>query len=451
MPRYKLSTERIALFNELADDDNNNIVALETSFFGINRNGDYSHLYFNTKLLKEVGRDICMGMLSYYYKYENVSVEQNLLNNKEISKELDVDMREFEDEIIREVNEEEDEVEINDEKSESEPSVDNLDKNQIMKLMPMNGKKRRRKKSRFRKFDKKKDNKNRDLDIELFNPIKEAAKKLEEEKKKKIKNTKIIINCNFKTRLSRKRQNILTDSNMKSEYTQTEEIFFKMHWTYFSGQYKIMSCNKFPSYLNDNDNFELSTNLFGQLKKSNVFKKQIDDNFKTINKLNGMLPVTRAKSFNNKILFNNNKNSFLLNGINNNKNINGYKKNNNNNGDKNNKNDNEHKNNADNNNTLSESHRMKMINSQNNKLYTFTTDKNQKNDLIRDIKKTSSPLGNTDFLKNKQNGGFRNNQKEDGNINNNFLATKYSNFNNKSYKDTIQLKMAKSSTSFYKK
>ena len=451
MPRYKLSTERIALFNELADDDNNNIVALETSFFGINRNGDYSHLYFNTKLLKEVGRDICMGMLSYYYKYENVSVEQNLLNNKEISKELDVDMREFEDEIIREVNEEEDEVEINDEKSESEPSVDNLDKNQIMKLMPMNGKKRRRKKSRFRKFDKKKDNKNRDLDIELFNPIKEAAKKLEEEKKKKIKNTKIIINCNFKTRLSRKRQNIVTDSNMKSEYTQTEEIFFKMHWTYFSGQYKIMSCNKFPSYLNNNNNFELSTNLFGQLKKSNVFKKQIDDNFKTINKLNGMLPVTRAKSFNNKILFNNNKNSFLLNGINNNKNINGYKKNNNNNGDKNNKNDNEHKNNADNNNALSESHRMKMINSQNNKLYTFTTDKNQKNDLIRDIKKTSSPLGNTDFLKNKQNGGFRNNQKEDGNINNNFLATKYSNFNNKSYKDSIQLKMAKSSTSFYKK
>ena len=451
MPRYKLSTERIALFNELADEDNNNIVALETSFFGINRNGEYSHLYFNTKLLKEVGRDICMGMLSYYYKYENVSVEPNLLNNKEISKELDVDMREFEDEIIREVNEEEDEIEINDEKSESEPSVDNLDKNQIMKLMPMNGKKRRRKKSRFRKFDKKKDNKNRDLDIELFNPIKEAAKKLEEEKKKKIKNTKIIINCNFKARISRKRNNIVTDSNMKSEYTQTEEIFFKMHWTYFSGQYKIMSCNKFPSYLNNNNNYELATNLFGQIKRSNIFKKQTDDNYKTINKLNGMLPVTRAKSFNSKMLFNNNKNSFLLNGLNNNANNNGNKKIFNNNGDKINKNDNEHKNNGENNNALSESHRMKMISSQNNKLYTFTIDKNQQNDLIRDVKKNSSPLGNTDFSKNKQNGGFRNNQKEDGNINNNFLATKYSNFNNKSYKDNIKLKMAKSSTSFYKK
>ena len=95
-------------------------------------------------------------MLSYYYKYENVSLDPNLLNNRDIPKKLDVDMREFEDEIIREVNEEEDEIEINDEKSESEPSVDNLDKNQIMRLMPTNGKKRRRKKNRFKKFDKKK-------------------------------------------------------------------------------------------------------------------------------------------------------------------------------------------------------------------------------------------------------------------------------------------------------
>ncbi len=63
MPRYKLSTERIALFNELSEEDNNNIVALETSFFGINKNGEYSHLYFNTTLLKEIGRDLCMGML----------------------------------------------------------------------------------------------------------------------------------------------------------------------------------------------------------------------------------------------------------------------------------------------------------------------------------------------------------------------------------------------------
>lgn len=190
MPKYKLSTERISLFNELYDEDNNNIVALETSFFGINRSGEYARTYYTSNLLKEIGRDVCMGMLSYYYKFENIAIEPNFFNNKENAKRLDVDMRELEDEIIREVNEEDDEIELNDEKSESEPSVDNLDKNQIMKLMPNTGKRRKRRKNKFKKFDKKKDNKNRDLDIELFNPIKEAAKKLEEEKKKKIKKSK---------------------------------------------------------------------------------------------------------------------------------------------------------------------------------------------------------------------------------------------------------------------
>ena len=452
MPRYKLTTERIVLFNELAEEDNNNIVALETSFFGINRNGEYSHLYFNTQLLKEIGRDICLGMLSYYYKYENVSLDPNLLNNRDIPKKLDVDMREFEDEIIREVNEEDEDIEIVDEKSESEPSVDNLDKNQIMKLMPTNGKKRRRKKTnKFKKFDKKKDNKNRDLNIELYNPIKEAAKKMEEERKKKIKNSKIIINCNFKAKKSLRRQSLITDTNMKNEYTQTEEIFFKMHWSYFSGQYKIMSSNKLGDYLNSN-NFDISSNLFGQLKRSNFYKKQIDDNLKTLNRLNGMNPVTRAKSFNNKIILNN-KNSIFLNGINNNINIIANKKFLNNNVNRNNvnTNDNEQKNNMDNHDDLGEDNKMKIINNQNNKLFNFTIDNNSNHDIItKQFKKNSSPFS-INIMKNKQNAVVRNNQKEEGNINKNFLSTKYNNFNDKSYKDNIKLKMAKSSTSFYKK
>ena len=351
MPRYKINTERIVLFNELEDEDNNNIVALETSFFGINRDGEYSHLYFNTKLLKEIGRDICMGMLSYYYKYDDVTIEKNFFNDTGILKQLDVDMREFEDEIIREVNEDDEEVEIIDEKSESEPSVDNLDKNQIMKLMPSNGKKRKRKKtnSKFKKFDKKKENKNRDLNIELYNPIKEAEKKIEEERRKKLRNSKIFINCNIKTRKNMRKQNLITDSHVKNEYTQTEEIFFKMHWTYFSGQYKIMSCNKLGDYFNNN-NFDFSSNLFGQLKKSNFYKKQIDENLKVLNRLNGINSVTRAKSFNNKIIFNN-KNSIILQGVNSKININDAKKYLNNNLKKNNninKNDNEQKNNIDN-------------------------------------------------------------------------------------------------------
>ena len=121
-----------------------------------------------------------------------------------------------------------------------------------MKLMPTNGKKRRRRKNKFKKFEKKKENKNRDLNIELFNPLKEAARRLEEEKKKKNKNLKIVINCNTKLKKNQNKINLITDPNMKSEYTQTEEIFFKMHWSYFSGQYKIMSCSKFGNFVNNN-------------------------------------------------------------------------------------------------------------------------------------------------------------------------------------------------------
>ena len=452
MPRYKINTERIVLFNELEDEDNNNIVALETSFFGINRDGEYSHLYFNTKLLKEIGRDICMGMLSYYYKYEDVTIEKNFFNDTGILKQLDVDMREFEDEIIREVNEDDEEVEITDEKSESEPSVDNLDKNQIMKLMPSNGKKRKRKKtnSKFKKFDKKKENKNRDLNIELYNPIKEAEKKIEEERRKKLRNSKIFINCNIKTRKNMRKQNLITDSHVKNEYTQTEEIFFKMHWTYFSGQYKIMSCNKLGDYFNNN-NFDFSSNLFGQLKKSNFYKKQIDENLKVLNRLNGINSVTRAKSFNNKIIFNN-KNSIILQGVNSKININDAKKYLNNNLKKNNnKNDNDQKNNIDNYGDINGQNKIDIINNKNNKLFNFTIDNNSNKDLLNKEPKKQSTTFAINIIKNKQNGIFRNNIKEGINMNNNYLETKYNNFNDKSYNDNIKLKMAKSSTSFYKK
>ena len=321
MPRFKLSTERISLFNELDDDNNDNIVALETSFFGVNRNGEYARTYFNSKLLKEVGRDLCMGMLSYYYKCENMDIELNFFKNKENAKKLDVDMREFESEIIKEENEDEEENnnEINDEKSESEPSIDNLDKNQIMRLLPGNGKRRRRRKKN-RNYNKKKD-KNKDLNIELFNPIKEAQRRLEEERKKKLAAAKIVINCNNnKINL----QNL--NSNTKNEYTQTEEIFFKMHWTYFAGQYKIIDCG--PRLITSNKNyFGISTNLFGQIRtKNDFYKNAVVNNYRNNNNLNNKrysnfiksnrnnenlnnsnsnnMNILRPQSFNNKILFN---------------------------------------------------------------------------------------------------------------------------------------------------
>ena len=320
MPKFKLNTERISLFNELEDENNDNIVALETSFFGVNRNGEYARTYFNSKLLKEVGRDLCMGMLSYYYKCENNNIELNYFKNKENVKKLDVDMREFESEIIKEVNEDEEENnnDLNEEKSESEPSIDNLDKYQIMRLLPGNGKHRRRKRKN-RNFNRKKD-KNKDLNIELFNPIKEAARRLEEEKKKKLAAAKIVINCTNIVKPNYQNMN----NNTKSEYTQTEEIFFQKHWTYFAGQYKIIDCG--PRLIRTNQNyFGISTNLFGQLRtKGDLLKNAVVNNYKSnnlnnkrygnfikpnknkenLNNSNNNMNILRPQSFSDKVVFN---------------------------------------------------------------------------------------------------------------------------------------------------
>ena len=468
MPKYKLSTERIALFNELCDDDNDNIVALETSFFGINRSGEYARTYFNTNLLKEIGRDICMGMLSYYYKYENVSIESNFFTNKENLKKIDVDMREFESEIIREVNEDDEEVDDNDEKSESEPSVDNLDKNQIMKLMPNNGKRRKRRKNKYKKYDKKKDNKNRDLDIELFNPMKEAAKRLEEEKRKKNKNSKIIINCNNeKIKKIIKQQITPTEPNTKNEYTQTEEIFFKMHWSYFNGQYKIMTCNRRgPLFHNSNNFLGLSANLFGQLKYSNFYKRQTNmNNINALNKFNGSLNHNiRSRSLNNKLILNtknptplSNKKNFNFNN-NINKNISNNNEINKSIEQKNNKDikkDNFIKINDQKPNSNEE------IKIENNNQFDYTMKKDIKIDILnKDFIKTnfsipkplmgnkqnkSKPkINNNDFQLNKF---YKNENIHNGNKN--FVSTKYGFNKNKIKNENLKFKMSKSSSSFY--
>ena len=477
MPKYKLSTERISLFNELYDDDNNNIVALETSFFGINRSGEYARTYYTSNLLKEIGRDVCMGMLSYYFKFENLAIEPNFFKNKENAKRLDVDMRELEDEIIREVNEDDDEIELNDEKSESEPSVDNLDKNQIMKLMPNTGKRRKRRKNKFKKFDKKKDNKNRDLDIELFNPIKEAAKKLEEEKKKKLKNPKIIINCNNandKNKKNQKQQTIMTDPNMKNEYTQTEEIFFKMHWSYFSGQYKILACRRKITYSNNHYNFiGVSANLFGQINNNNYYKRQMDiNNMNALNKLNANLYYNiRSKSLNNKIILNNkieipianNFKNFNINKNNINNKYNNMNNNiNSNNNNKNMNNDNDQKNNEDNNdrqNTkkLISQNSAKKLNIENNKLFNLTMNKGLKKDslnkeFIKTANSISNPIGNKNSnLKNNNNVNMKKSTNiKNENNNNKFYSTKYNGFNKNKINNNLKIKMAKSSSSFYK-
>ena len=334
MPKYKASTERLSLFRELEDCDNDNIIALETSFFGTYKGKEEKNYYFNSKLLNEIGRDVCLGMLSYHIKFENINIENNLNCGEdwEKMKKLDVDMRDFEAELIMEVNES-DEEENKEELSESEPSIDNFDKKEILKLMPIVAQKKKKKKgktvnngahnnNKIKKIEKyltkrkyglsnEKNNldknKNIDIDIELYNPLKELmAKKIEDENKKKAKpnkNTPIKFSPNIQTTkkpVNKPTRQIHTSNQSnnhnhnnnnqqiqpqkstdepktKDEYTQTDEIFFRMHWTYFVGKYKILNCkrhfNNLPNITNAPFNMsKLNRNLFGRLfNKRNNF------------------------------------------------------------------------------------------------------------------------------------------------------------------------------------
>ena len=251
MPKYKRGTGRINLFNELGL---NNIVTLETSFFGTNRTGEYNRYYFTKEILKSIGRDVCLGMLSYYYKYEKKPIEQLFSQKK-----LDIDMKEFEDEIIKEEQEEENE-ETNvagevEENSESEPSIDNFDKDKIMNLLPTKSKRKKIKKNalskRLYKFNSSKKAKNDNsmnetTEIKLYNPLKVNPKPPEPKSLIKSKSTsKIQINCDNKPKEKEvppgvKKEEEPPEPTRKDAETQTEEIFFKMHWSYFAGDYPIL-------------------------------------------------------------------------------------------------------------------------------------------------------------------------------------------------------------------
>ena len=310
MPRYKFGTGRITLFNELNSEfeskknNNNNIVAIETSFFGINRTGDYSRTYLNRKLLQEIGRDVALGMLAYYYKYENIKIDFHF---------LDIDLNDFEN-IINENEEISDENGL----SESEPSFYNFEKNKIMKLMPSKRKRKRKKikaglKKNLKKSGSEKILNISNLDIKLYNPlnvnnnvIKEKPKTSEKIEKKV---NKIIINCNNNNNnnliTTKKEENV--DALKKDVGTQTEEIFFKMHWSFFAGDYKILQAK------NNNNK------VFNRNKSENNFnfKDFSNKRFSASKEREFLFNNNKNNNNNNKNNHNNNKNNFLNNYINN--------------------------------------------------------------------------------------------------------------------------------------
>ena len=157
MPKYKRGTGRINLFNELNVE---NVVTLETSYFGCN-SGGYENKYFTSETLQEIGRDICYGILLFHYHSnillgignnlvdypelkEKVENDEKIINNqfseyinKLQSKNEPINDEKIEDENVKNSDNDIDTEGLNDESdSESEPSKDNLEESEILKLMP---------------------------------------------------------------------------------------------------------------------------------------------------------------------------------------------------------------------------------------------------------------------------------------------------------------------------
>ena len=157
MPKYKKGTGRINLFNELNVE---NVFTLETSYFGCN-SGTYQNKYFTSETLQEIGRDICYGILLYHYHSNTIlGIENNLVDYPKLKEQVENDEKLINNQFVEYINkvktkeeaaknnnnEEEEEEKAknnddsdgldNDSDSESEPSKDNLEESEILKLMP---------------------------------------------------------------------------------------------------------------------------------------------------------------------------------------------------------------------------------------------------------------------------------------------------------------------------
>ena len=314
MPKYKKGTGRIDLYKELNIE---NVVTLETSYFGCNQ-GDYSNQYFTVDMLKEIGRDICNGiLLSHYNSYmkkeiieiNNENLNENYKNN--IENKLNKINSEFEEYINglkckmnenkkcsnvldnnNSIEDTEGNENENESDSESEPSRDNLDEEEIKVLLPF-FKKRKNYKKKSRKINMlknfhilKKNNINvlNNINIQPQTNKVGSFPKIDNNPTLIRKNSKIISmnnllfnnlqkqNVNLSNRFLHKNRNnkysplsinninnnknsIIGIITMEDKETQTEEHFFKFHWSNFFGIYKIMSAKYEDKKTNESFSF----------------------------------------------------------------------------------------------------------------------------------------------------------------------------------------------------
>ena len=299
MPKFKKGTGRIHLFEELNIE---NIFTLETSYFGC-VNGIYNNQYLTVEKLKNIGRDICVGFLYLFY-HNNINNDfLNLSLNKypKLKNVVEKKYEEINNEFVmliekknnnknnnnnennNEKNEDDDSLSLNESNSESEPSDDNVDIEELKKLIPFGSKKKKYKK---RKNDKTMylNNKNNLIYGKMsltenpnynttnrilknnFNSINLPKISNSSIDSKKNENTflkrQILLSGNYKKKILNISVNIpskieyvynnnsdikkINSNNndyiiMVNSQTQTEELFFKMHWSYFIGSYNIIT------------------------------------------------------------------------------------------------------------------------------------------------------------------------------------------------------------------
>ena len=293
MPKYKIGTGRINLYNELNIE---NIITLESSYFGCNE-GKYSNVYLNIEYMKEIGRDVCYGIiLSHYDKYKN-NLSQIICKDSDLKKKIEDQLGiikdEFDEYIDHITNRKFSQkyadqlANIGDDitDSESEPSRENLDENEIKKLIPLTSEKKKIKKlkknfSYFRnvKIIKGKNKINLSKGINLPTLKKHIFIKSDKifprygENNNKVITIHGILNEGAKTPINElpnkflfknkkikysssalSHQNYFLGSFTEEKSTQTEEIFFKNHWSLFANCYKILSykAEKNESFNND--------------------------------------------------------------------------------------------------------------------------------------------------------------------------------------------------------
>ena len=377
MPKMKNGTGRVDLFRELNIE---NVFTLETSNFGAST-GEYANKYFNAKSLLEIGRDVCLGVLMMHYHQRSkmgIDIRKSLINMSEIRgienefdlycargkgmKEESEEEEKKEEELKEGDNEEKKNEENNDEEdedeldSESEPSLDNIDIEEIKQLIPLERRKVKKSKKnknlkKIRLYQYNNNNNQNTINNNSNNSIVTNSRRQMNE----ITSNTISNNILNKTQLNlpqlkpisqtpqlKQTQNIV--SNMKtssilqpinqkqndnktinessilktecdvkksdntslivpnslspasgiivngvlkvSSETQTEEIYFKMHWSYFLGSCPILTA-KIDIVNNSNNKTSIiaksTMNNFYMQNFSNYNKKKMKTTRRDIN------------------------------------------------------------------------------------------------------------------------------------------------------------------------